>query len=421
MANKKGDFTFKYNNNPNSNSLNMSTFTLIRGIITLHARIDGQTEKFYTKIKVKDSDWNKRKEEIKGCSEVITAQNQFLVEYKSYVDTLILDHRRKGLLLTREQTKELINDTFFRISNPTPKATESFLEYFLLQINTLHRSEGTIRGYRVTRNNLIVFLGKSNKTDLFFTEMDSAFFKDYENYLRGLGTISTKDKHIKTIKSILALATKDKKSVNTDYLSVERESRSKLENDSFAVYLNLDEINQLHNLPLKDIDRIIVDYIVFACYSGLRYSDLVTLTKEDFQMKDGILYMKYRQTKTGDKVFCPVLFKEAVALIQGHNYQLPYIHQNIINRRIKEILAENNLCCENIRVTSTKNKGIHPKYKLISLHSGRRSYCTNCDEMDIPHERIMICSGHQSLKQLRKYILTTKEKAAMKMAEFANY
>ena len=58
-------------------------------------------------------------------------------------------------------------------------------------------------------------------------------------------------------------------------------------------YLTVEEVDRLWNLELKTSSmQVTRDMFIFQCYTGLRYSDLKTLTRKDFYRQDGNLYLR---------------------------------------------------------------------------------------------------------------------------------
>ena len=55
---------------------------------------------------------------------------------------------------------------------------------------------------------------------------------------------------------------------------------------------------------------------------------------------------------------------------------------------------------------------VKPKYKWVTSHSCRRSFCTNEFLAGTPVELIMKISGHRSLKDFYRYIKVTPNQAA---------
>lgn len=72
-------------------------------------------------------------------------------------------------------------------------------------------------------------------------------------------------------------------------------------------------------------------------------------------------------------------------------------------------IADKNQITEKLRQIILESK---PKYKFISCHSARRSFCTNAYNSDVPLRDIMTFSGHSSEKMVLLYIkASAKEKA----------
>ena len=61
------------------------------------------------------------------------------------------------------------------------------------------------------------------------------------------------------------------------------------------------------------------------------------------------------------------------------------------------------------------------KYKWITSHTARRSFCTNEFIDGTPVELIMKISGHKNSKDFYRYIRITPEEAANKIKEIWQY
>lgn len=62
----------------------------------------------------------------------------------------------------------------------------------------------------------------------------------------------------------------------------------------------------------------------------------------------------------------------------------------------------------------------HPRYDLISSHTGRRSFASNAYLNGIPSITIMKITGHRTETAFLKYIKVSPEEHAKKMAEMWN-
>lgn len=97
-----------------------------------------------------------------------------------------------------------------------------------------------------------------------------------------------------------------------------------------------------------------------------------------------------------------------------YEYKLPYVDENTFNEKIKIICLKAGITkLETKRETrgGTKLFTTNPKYKMISSHTGRRSFATNFDADNVPLSEIMAVTGHSTEKSLRTYIKKNSETA----------
>lgn len=93
-----------------------------------------------------------------------------------------------------------------------------------------------------------------------------------------------------------------------------------------------------------------------------------------------------------------------------------YVHQNIINEKIKLVARKAKIKSDftlERTVSGKKVKETKPKYKFISAHTARRSFCTNAYNSGIPPHQIMAISGHKSEKKFYNYIKTSIKRKAI--------
>lgn len=70
-----------------------------------------------------------------------------------------------------------------------------------------------------------------------------------------------------------------------------------VEEETDAIYLNEDELAKIYNLNLSDDKELeeIRDVFIVGCYTGLRYSDLSTLSPEHIDHINGNINLKQRK------------------------------------------------------------------------------------------------------------------------------
>lgn len=180
-----------------------------------------------------------------------------------------------------------------------------------------------------------------------------------------------------------------------------------------TIYLSQNDIARIYyfqGLTRKQTE--IRDMFVVGCYTALRYSDLNTLSKNDF--KDGFITKITK--KTGVKVVIPIHdFVQDIYDKYDGNLPVGRTSQHF-NRYIKMICRKIGF---NDEVYLTYTRGgevvtdVKQKWELISTHTARRSGATNLmktGRMRI-HD-IMRVTGHASEKSFLRYIRTTVEDTA---------
>ena len=183
------------------------------------------------------------------------------------------------------------------------------------------------------------------------------------------------------------------------------------EEEVTTVALSDEEIERVYNLKLSKKSAIIRDLFVFACETGLRYSDLVAL--QDDNIQGNILTV--RTSKTGALVCIP-LRRRAREIIARHDGAIRYTDsQTNYNKCVKTLCRKavitEKVLCEYTVGTRFVRRSV-PKYKLVSSHTGRRSFATNAYFAGIPVIRIMLITGHKTEHAFFRYIRVSKKENA---------
>ena len=174
----------------------------------------------------------------------------------------------------------------------------------------------------------------------------------------------------------------------------------------YPEHLTQDEINQLRDISFesKDLDRI-RDIFLFACYTGLAYSDIKQLKGiHIIRDTDQTWYVRKPRQKTGQESIIPLL---PVAIRILEKYSLSDDIRNIgwhvsanqkMNQRLKTIGALAKL------------------QKQLHMHMARHTFATTVTLTNgIPIETVSKMLGHASLKQTQHYarIIASKIKLDM--------
>jgi integrase len=179
--------------------------------------------------------------------------------------------------------------------------------------------------YKMNRERIAEYLKSIGKTDIKLRDITPLFVENFQNYcLKSLKT-NTTNKQLKMLKKILAFA------VREGYLSVSPFQLVLREEKLDYDVLTKDEINILYGKKFTDrrIEQI-KDCFVFQCYTGLAYSDLAQLTKDNIE--DDVIVGRRKKT---DVQFVVPLLPIAKEILEKYEYQLPIISNQKYNQYLK--------------------------------------------------------------------------------------
>jgi len=291
-----------------------------------------------------------------------------------------------------------------------------FLDSFIKELQSGERttergrySEGTIRAYHCTLLHLKDFEAKYN-VKIRFDKLNSEFYSKYLAYHAKIYKPNTLGKDIKNIKVIARVARKSGITVNDQF-----EDYKTIAVDTDVIYLDVDELKKieerdLSSKPMLDNAR---DLFLLSCWTGLRYSDIAKLREEHFT--NGGTRIKLSMTKTSTPVVIPVF--PPVQRIRKKYDGLPRIISNVkLNEYIKdvcELAGIDQMIPVKEYMEGMTYEALKPKYSLVTVHTGRRSFATNLYKTGAVTVRdIMAVTGHKSESAFYKYIRITPEESA---------
>lgn len=254
----------------------------------------------------------------------------------------------------------------------------NFNDFFKIELENSNLSESTKKSHKSTLNRLNEF-----RKDIAFESINFEFLHDFERFLRSekcdikfkkqpsrkLGQ-NTIHKYFKNIKTYVNLA------INKDLININAYPFRKFKVkkiDGEKQYLTPIEIEQIENCILNgDLQKyqLAKDLFLFSVYTGLRYSDVMSLEKINIVLTNGETWIIKKADKNINSTEIPVkipietLFNgKALAIIKkysilGNSNIFPMTSNQHLNRCLKEI--------------SNKSK----VYKPITFHSARHTTAT---------------------------------------------
>jgi len=273
----------------------------------------------------------------------------------------------------------------------------------------------TIQKYNTTLTRLKEFeLFKNIR--LKHSDIGLDFHKDFVSYLTIEGNYgkSTIEKYISQIKMYCREAEINGYNINPEYKSRRFTFRRQKALDP---YLNIDEINSIYELNIENetLDKI-RDLFIIGLWTGLRVSDFKQLKRMNI-VNDNIVVASTK--KTGKPAIIPIHYQVRTVL-NKYNNDVPRIEdlgakrfEMLFNEKIKELcqlakITLNILGDKRNTKTNRDERGIYPKYQLVSSHICRRSFVSN-HYGKFSNQAIMAITTHASEKQLLEYVKISNE------------
>lgn len=195
-------------------------------------------------------------------------------------------------------------------------------------------------------------------------------------------------------------------------------------------FLTQDELRQFKAYVVTFPTHILVkDVFLFACYTGLRFSDLATLTPKNIQQgkddKGGPVYrLSLRMQKTSDNLNMK-LPKPAVEILLKHGYpDSPYVfpilnlaHKIDTEPALKGEISRRNAYFNKIMKKLCERAGIE---KSISMHCARHTFATLSLDLGNPIEVVSKLLGHKNLRETQIYAKILDKNKDMAMDAWNN-
>jgi len=337
----------------------------------------------------------------------------------SSVERLYLQMRIDKLAITADTIREMVRGI---INGPIDSASEKkglfwrVFDEFLLEKAQLTKPSTVVK-YKSLQKTLQAF--EKAKYPMTFEAVTMKWYTDFMIYSVGRGRLNnTISKDLTGVKSLMNYAYDRKHHKNLEF------KRFRCPEDyGDPIFLTVDEIAAIENYDTgtnasQSMSR---DIFLLACFTGARSSDLLLLKKKhlkilaDGEMEWELFQAKGRRVKAV-KIFIVQKARKILDKYLDGKKQDDFIFSQspvVTNRNIK-IICKNAGSTETGAgltepVTKTNYSGSNrimvtlPKWKWVSIHSGRRSFITHLCANNMPDHEIQSLSGHASSKEIRPY------------------
>jgi integrase len=388
------------------------------GKVTLLASIYSNYKAYRMKLgKVRIRDWNKKNQRLK-LSSVTSKEYDENSKMNSFIDEV----ESQARILFNKVTKERRKPSDFELTNllnipevSTVLKSTSVMDVFddFIESNKSDKAKNTIKGYTTIKNFLIRFQDSTNYT-LTWENMDVKFIDKLKKY-----TYLTEKKQLSYYAKITrVLSTFLHWSEDRNYYHDNIYPKLKAEEaEKEVVFLSMDDLLVLmdYNFDIIRLQKV-RDLYCFSSFTGLRYSDVVSLKREHINNK----MLTKTQVKTGYVKMIP-LNDFALKILKKYEEDenpLPRMSIQKINDYIKE-------CCKAIAQKQLPNIGFNvrvikktvigsetteeslPLHEAITFHTARKTFITNSIMLGVNIKALQDMGAPKKEKDLRKYLKIT--------------
>ena len=350
--------------------------------------IDGTISQFSCKMNVPPSLWDTKAGRLTGKTTLAVKTNLALDKIRVDINRHYQEVLQTDGFVTADKVKNAYlglgvkQDTFLSLFAKHNQEFSRKVGY--------NRAEGTYSKYCTIYKHMENYIrSEYNREDIFLKELNLAFINGFEHYLRTERECSTNTiwMYMIGVKHIVAIAR------NSGQLVI----------NPFAGYLISPEVKDRGFLNKAQYE-LVRDLFVFSCFTGLSYSDVKNLTKDNLKTSfDGHLWIITRRQKTNTDSSIRLLEvpKRIIEKYKG------YTRDNRI------FPVPSNGSCNNILKKIAKQCGIKTR---LTYHVSRHTFGTLLTiSQGVPIETVSRMMGHTNIKTTQIYAKITKEKISQDM------
>jgi site-specific recombinase XerD len=358
----------------------------------------------FTGLSCRSEDWNPDHNQLHPHFDEAIAINEELM--------LIREKSKERYLELKQSKKPFSIDQLMDCIKGKEPAPQSVMEYMDIKIKELEESveidmQGTtFYKYKRVKRYLEDFLVSSRSLRNYpVSGIDLEFINKFSNFLRkekknGQNSVTSL---LSVLKTILKLAIETGVIQKNPFDSIH--FKRKQVNREF---LSVEEIEQLHQLSDLNSDMELArDLFLFACYTGLAYSDIKELKKGHIIIDaDGSKSIHKARFKTDIMSLIPLL-PPAERILQKYSmdgnfrnfrWKVPYNAK--LNNKLKEIATLANID------------------KKLFMHLGRHTFATTITLSNgISLETVSKMLGHSTIKHTQAYAKITGTKVKNEMSK----
>lgn len=385
-----------------------------RGTANIYYSAHGENVRISTGVKVSESDIDKGGK----LKTTFMNNNPIIISKVKYLEDFIKDYQIKN---QTEPNITLVKSKIKTDKQEVLNKNHSLLEFFErfhdekeTEFTTdKDKSISSLKDYKSFWNSLIDYQ-KYKKINLYVDDLDLKQLNEYRSFMyrehidtKEIKYITRGDLNQNTFrKRIIVLKTfyywlLENKIIDEIPYFIKHYAIKKTETNKEV--LTSEEIFLLYQKTFEPqwLNRI-KDAFIFACHTGMRFSDLTTINKTHYKSKNNCLFVRKRAEKVNEYFMVP-LTDVAKEIALKYNYRFDFATNQVFNKALKMIFEKSGLFNEETEKLGEDGQNLK-RYELIHSHCARHSFITNLVNKSVPISEIMSMTGHKKLETLNVYI-----------------
>lgn len=347
-------------------------------LVQVEAYLGRKKKYFSTKVYLKPEQWDNKKLIVKNHPNA-DALNRLIYEFVATIEKKELELWQQGKRISLELLKNALT---------TQENNSSFISFFRQEVMNSSLKDSTKRNHLST-----LMLLQEIKKNITFSDLTFELISSFEYFLQLKGYhTNTIAKHMKHLKRHVNIA------INKEYIEIQKYAFRKYKIKTIEnkhTHLVPEELERLENLILSG--RYVklqksLDAFLFCCYAGMRYSDFINLSSENFVDINQETWLIYKSVKTGTEVRLPLylLFSgKGIAILNKYRDNLEDFFHLRDNSNVNKDL-----------IIITRLAGLS---KRISFHTARHTNATLLIYNGINITTVQKLLGHKSVKTTQVY------------------
>lgn len=355
--------------------------TDIQYMVEVEAKLLSDKVYLPTNVFLRPKHWNQHRQEILSSHPNHELLNRFLQEF-------VLNLEWKELQMWKNNTPLTLKQLIVSEKGINKVKKTSFINFCKEYISISRKRESTKKNLMTTVKVLNTFNPSTS-----FNNITYEYIMEFERFLFARKyKINTIIKHIKHLRSFYNEALNRRLITNNE----DAFRRYKmLKGESKYTFLLPEELHKLETLSLCGKNKKMLhtlDAFLFCCYTGLRYSDFCSLTKENLINIDNKLWLMYKSVKTEVETRLPLylLFNgKAMSILKKYSCDIGSFFKISSNSSIDKELKR-------IKVLA----GINTH---ISFHTARHTNATLLVYKGVNITTVQKLLGHKNIRTTQHY------------------